>query len=67
MCTWTLVILDIKNRLVALLLDMVDGDSTFIIGLDLKQYVDTFYRQIPKTITFKLPTKVHMYTWHTKI
>lgn len=66
-CTWHVTVMDTCGWPVTFEFDLVEGNSPLIIGLDLKRYSDTCNRSTPRTITFKRPNDVRVYTMYTYI
>lgn len=66
-CTWGLTVMDTRNLPVTFTFDLVEGDSPLIVGLDFKQYADTYNRDEPRMVKFKRPHDVHVYTMYTYI
>lgn len=66
-CTWELTVMDAHNWPVTFTFDLVDGRSPLIIGLDLKQYADTYNRDMPRIILFRRPGDVREYKMYTYI
>lgn len=52
---WTLSIADAKKKPTSISFDMVEGEEPLLIGLDVKQYCDTFNRASQTFVKFKRP------------
>lgn len=65
--SWLLTIMDTNGPPTTLIFDLVRGESPLIIGMDVKQYSDTYNRTPQKSITYRRPGDVRPYTFHTYI
>lgn len=63
--TWKPSVMDMHNIPVNFCFDIIEGSSPLIIGIDIKQHVDTCKIVRPRTFMFKIPTDIHVSTFHT--
>lgn len=65
--SWSTTIMGANNWPETLTLDLVDGESPLILGMDVRQYSDTCNQMYPSTIAFKRPHDKRVYTLYTYI
>lgn len=65
-CSWNLTLI-YKNVPLTIVFYLVNGSSPLIIGMDVRQYSDTFNKKKPSTITIRRPTDTCTYKMNTYI
>lgn len=65
--SWNLTINDLNKKSTVFVFDLVEGDSPLIIGLDIRRYCNTDNLSKPSTISFKMPTDLHVKSFYTYI
>lgn len=66
-CSRNLTVMDSNSHPVTLSFDLVDDNSPLIVGMDFRQYSDTWNMHTPSTMTFRRPHDVRVYKMYTYI